>query len=211
MLHLNSGIHLHEIKMILFIQQKLNGAGIDITRRFRRFYRRLPHLFPQLFRQRHTGRLLDQLLMIALNGAVSLPQMHHISIAVSQDLELNMARIFYKALQIHPPISETADRLFLCCPETLFKIRRIKDFPHSFSAAAQSRLDHDWIADLLCRLQGCLTVRERLFRSRHHRYAHCSHSLSGFLFIAQFFHDFRRRPHKDKTTLPAKIRKLAVF
>ena len=28
--------------MILFIQQKLNGAGIDITRRFRRFYRRLP-------------------------------------------------------------------------------------------------------------------------------------------------------------------------
>ena len=67
MLHLDPGIHLHEIKISVLLQKELNRPGICIMSRFCRLHCRLSHLLSQFRRQCDRGGLFDHFLMIPLD------------------------------------------------------------------------------------------------------------------------------------------------
>ena len=86
MFHLQPRVHLHEVKVQLFVHHKLNSASADIVNCFRRPDGRLAEPPPDLPRQARSRGLLDNFLMPALDGAVALKQVDIIAMLVSKYL-----------------------------------------------------------------------------------------------------------------------------
>ena len=139
----------------------------DIACRLRRRNRHISHALTQFFGQRRGRRFLDHLLMIALNRAVPLSEMDDIAVRVGKNLKFNMTRMLNKMFQIHHTARKRRLRLFLCCQKRLLKFFLTRGDTHSFSAAAERRLDDDRITDFCSFLLSCLCVHDRLRASRY--------------------------------------------
>src|SRR5438046_293533 len=95
------GIHVEEREAALVVHQELERAGVDVADRARAGERGLgePALGPRIEIRRR--RLLDELLMAALDRALALVQMHDRAFAVAEDLHLDVAGRFEIALHVH--------------------------------------------------------------------------------------------------------------
>ena len=191
MLHLDPGIHLHEIIGSFRIKDELHGSRICIVYRPRRQDRVPVHGIADLIIDGRRGRLLDQLLMVSLDRTVTLAQRHHVAELVRHDLDLHMARVLDEPLDIHGIVAECIGGFPLGHVELKFKLVRGLRHAHAFAAAAGRRLDHHRIADLLRQLHAGLRVIHRFFRTRHDRYAGLHHGLAGMRFISHAVDDFR--------------------
>ena len=114
--------------------------------------------------RRHAGRrrLLDHLLVAALQRAVALEEMDDVAVPVGEDLDLDVARRQHVFLDQHPRVAEGALRLALGARERRLEIGRLVDPPHALAAAAGHRLDQHRIADLV----GLLAQEVRLLLAR---------------------------------------------
>ncbi len=84
MLDLNACIHLQEIEGVaLAIDQKFNGAGAAIRQPLRKADRGCMQARAQGLRQTGRGRFLDELLIAALDRAVTLAQMDDLAAAIA--------------------------------------------------------------------------------------------------------------------------------
>src|SRR5262249_1549417 len=92
MLHLDSGIHFHEIKILAIIYQKLEGADIRIPNFLDRLYDAGSDFLAQRWRHDDGRRLLNQLLVAALNRALPFAEMNGVAVFVRHDLKLDMTR-----------------------------------------------------------------------------------------------------------------------
>src|SRR5207247_645470 len=88
------------------VHQELERAGVDVADRARAGERGLgePALGPRLEIRRR--RLIDELLMAALDRALALVQMHDRAFAVAEDLHLDVAGRFEIALHVHLTLAD---------------------------------------------------------------------------------------------------------
>src|SRR5271157_5718723 len=89
-LHLYPGIHFHEIYILFLVNDEFYSARISIFHRLCSAHGKLSQLFAKLLRSNGRWRLLYELLMPPLDGAVALSQVNHISLAVRNYLDLDM-------------------------------------------------------------------------------------------------------------------------
>ncbi len=74
MLHLQAGIHLHEVELLALVDQELDGARAHIADRARRRDGGLRHCCAHLVAQTRRRRFLDDFLMPALHRAIAIEQ-----------------------------------------------------------------------------------------------------------------------------------------
>src|SRR4029453_2754972 len=91
MLDLYPRVHLEEVERAVRGEQELHCAGTDIPDRAGGCDGCIAEGRPQIGVDRGGGRLLDDLLMPALDGALSFAQRYHGSVAVRDDLHLDVA------------------------------------------------------------------------------------------------------------------------
>src|SRR4051794_1341778 len=77
MLDLQPGVHLEEIERPALVQQELDGAGIRVVHRTRYRCGRGDDLPPQFGTDSNRWRLLDNLLMPALDRALAFDERNH--------------------------------------------------------------------------------------------------------------------------------------
>ena len=95
------------------------------------------------------GRLLDELLVAPLDGAVALAEMDDVAVAVREDLHLDVARVVEVALDVDGGVREVRLALPLRGLEgTVDVVGRAGD-AEPLPAATGRRLDRDRVADLL--------------------------------------------------------------
>src|ERR1044071_183890 len=100
MLDLQPRVHLHEIDVLrVMLGDELDRAGADIADRARRGDRYLAELVAPFRAEPGRGRLLDDLLMAALDRAVAFPEMHDVALRVAKHLHLDMVRPLEIALE----------------------------------------------------------------------------------------------------------------
>ena len=92
-LHLDPGVHLHEIVVPLVIEEKLHRSGTRVVhgpgcRGSKRTY-----LLAQTRRQVGRGRFFQQLLVAALDGTFPLSKVYDVAVLIGEDLELDMASL----------------------------------------------------------------------------------------------------------------------
>ena len=158
MLNLNPRIDFEDVKILVLIDEKFDCSCVGISRRLpqthRRVAQRLSHILPQQWR----GRLLDQLLMSALKGAITLPQMDQIPVIVAEDLHLHVPSPLDVFFDVNRRVFEGVLRLGLRLLDSRPQRNLIVSYAHSSSAAARRRFDDHRIADVVGYVQGVFLI-----------------------------------------------------
>jgi hypothetical protein len=152
MLDLEARVHLEEEELTaLVVDQELDRARRRVVERAREPQRRVAHALAQRELDARGGRLLDDLLMPALDRALALAQVHEVAVAIAEDLDLDVTRARHVALEEHAIVSESAGRLAPRGRDRLGELAlRVHD-PHALAAAARDRLHQQRITNRIPR------------------------------------------------------------
>ncbi len=184
MLHLNTGVHLHEIEVPVRVEEKFDGACGVISYGPCYCHGDIAHCLSQLIIQGRRGGFLEQLLMLTLNGALSFTQVDDIPVHIAKYLEFNMFGILDIFLYKDAGVVECFLSLAAGHIEHLLHLRLLADDAHSPAAATGGRLDNYRVTYAGCMFQ-CLILIGDTTRSTHgHGYLVPQGYLPGDGFIA---------------------------
>ena len=93
MLNLQSRVHFHEIKRVIFADQELDRTRADIIDRLRRCDRSIAHGAARGFGEIGGRRLFHHFLVPALDTAVSIKQRDTLPLLVKEHLNLYVTRL----------------------------------------------------------------------------------------------------------------------
>src|SRR5829696_9083296 len=114
MLDLKARVDLEEEELLAAgREQELDGPGADVPERLAGRDRRAAHPGPQLLADRGRGRLLDDLLVAALDRALALAEVDDAPARVAEDLDLHVPRRVDVALEEDGVVAERGRRLAL--------------------------------------------------------------------------------------------------
>ena len=105
-LDLDPGVHLHEEVVALAREQPLDRAGRAVPGRASRVDRDPADPLAQRVVDRGRGRLLDELLVAALDRAVALAEVDHVAVPVGEHLHLDVPRILDEPLDVDGRVGE---------------------------------------------------------------------------------------------------------
>ena len=145
-LDLHARVHLEE-EVLAVLQQALDRAGADVVDGGGGVDGDLADVRAQLLVDRGAGRLLDQLLVAALDRAVALAEVDHVAVPVGEHLHLDVARVGQVALEVDRRVGEELLALARGALEGLLAARRGQRDAEALAAAAARGLDRDRVAD----------------------------------------------------------------
>ena len=148
MLDLDAAVQLEQVE-VAAVQHELDRAGAPVADRPPEGDRRLAHPRPQLAVEGGGGRLLEHLLVAALDRALTLAERDHLAVRVREQLDLDVARSLDEALVVHGVVAECRLRLPLGRGGCLLELGRVADDPHAAAASAGRCLDHERVPDLV--------------------------------------------------------------
>ena len=106
MLHLQSCVHLHEVELAIGSSQELHRSSAGVADGRRCGCGAQAQALALILRESGAGRLLDQLLMVALDRALSVAEVDCVAKVVGQDLDLDVAATREVAFQVEGAIAE---------------------------------------------------------------------------------------------------------
>ena len=106
MLDLQARVHFEKIKILLLIQQKLQGSGADVADRARALDGDTADAPPGAVVQSRRRRFFDDFLMAPLDRAFAIVEMNDMAVVVGENLNFDMARFLDKLLDVQPRIAE---------------------------------------------------------------------------------------------------------
>ena len=154
MLDLKPRVHLHEpdpvrAKALRSLGDEFDGPRPHVVHSLCRLDRGRADSHARRRIHPRRRRLLDHLLMAALERAVAFEQMHHVSVAVAEHLHLDVARpqdIFFDQ---HAIVAEGRGRLAAAALKAIGEVLPRVDPAHTLAAASGDRLDQHRITDLI--------------------------------------------------------------
>jgi hypothetical protein len=210
-LHLQPGVHFHEIKLLGFVHQKLHGARAYVSDCARSLDRGACHRRAHLVAQTRRRRLFDDLLMAALHRAIAVEQAHDVAMSVGEHLNFHVACQREVALQQKFIVAERG----ACQPLRRFHRRRNLGggvhHPHSLAAAARTGLDDERKADATRLLHQPLRRLIIAVVPGSHRHPHGRHGGLRRALRAHGADGGRRRPDEDQSLIGAGLGKIGVL
>jgi hypothetical protein len=209
-LDLDPRVHLEEVEVPLRVHEELDRAGAAVADRARRGDGGLAHALAPRGRHAVGGRLLDHLLVPALDRALALEEVHGPAVAVGQHLDLDVPRLFDELLHVQTVVAERGARLAARARRRGRDLGLAAHEPHALAAAARGGLDHDGRTDVEDPAPDRL-VRQALRGAGHDRHAGLLHRLARGHLVAHAPHHVARRPDEDDAFLVAQVREGAVL
>ena len=151
-LDLQARVHLEEVAPPVHLDQKLDGAGVHVSRALGDADGGGAELRAQFLRDTRPGRLLDQLLVTPLDRAVAFSEPNDVAVAVREDLHLDVARAPDLPLQVQSGRSEGRGRLAGRASPGSLEVLVADDDAHPLATAASGRFEEHRVADLLRRV-----------------------------------------------------------
>ena len=148
---------------------ELDGAGGVVADRLRQRDRLRAHLLARRLVEQRRRRLLDDLLVAALDRAFALAEMDDVAVLVAQHLDFDVARVLDVFLDEHAVVAERALRLRARADKAFRDLGFVVRDPQALAAAAGRRLDHHRIADLGGDLLRLRLVGDLALIARHGR------------------------------------------
>ena len=147
-LDLEARVHLEEVEVALRVDDELDGAGALVADRATGGDGRVAEPGTERGVDGGRRRLLDDLLVAALDRALALEAVHQVAVRVAEDLDLDVAGRGHVALDEQRVVAEGARRLAPGGRERVGQRRRLADDAHALAAAARRRLHQHGEADL---------------------------------------------------------------
>ena len=143
MLHLDAGVHLHEVEILLLVHQILDGAGVDVFDLLAELHRGVAHAFAELFADEGGRALLDDLLIAALQGAVAFAEGDDVAFGIAEDLDFDVVGIQDQLLHVHVAVAEAFFGFITGRGEGTSHGGFIVDGSHAATAPAIGGFEHD--------------------------------------------------------------------
>jgi hypothetical protein len=199
-LHLEPGVHFEEVERATRRQHELDGAGPDIADGGGGGDRGAAHALAQRLAHGRRRRLLDHLLVPALDRALALEQVHDTAVRVTEDLQLDVARALDVALHQQRVVAEGGEGLAARRCERPGERRSVVHHTHALPATPGRRLHQEGQADRE-RLAGeALVVEPGTGDARNHGHARRGHDALR-LDLAPHGTDRRRRRSDEEQPL----------
>ena len=169
MLDLKPRVHLEEIEIAVLVDDELDRAGGVVADGLGQRDGLRAHRRAGLGVDERARRLLDHLLIAALDRAFALAEMDDVAVLVAEHLNLDMARLLDIFLDEHAVVAEARLGLRLRRVEAFLHLFAAIGDAHALAAAAGRRLDHHRIADLVGDLGRLLGVLDHAEMAGHGR------------------------------------------
>ncbi len=209
-LHLDPGVHLHEVHLAVG-EQELHGAGVLVAHRLGRAHRQVADIGALLGGELRARGDLDELLVAALDRAVALEQVHGVAEGIGEDLRLDVLGIDDALLEEYLGAAEGLGRLGDHPRERLFQLLAAVAATDAATAAAGGGLEHHRVADPLGFAQGLGEIGDVAFGAGGAGHAGGDHAAAGFGLVAHAADHLRRRADELDTALGADFRQLGIF
>ena len=184
MLHLDAGVHLHEVEAAAAIHQEFDRAGALVVDRAGCGHGRIAHPPAQFRIDSTAGGFFEQLLVASLDRAVPFAQMHDIAVAIGQDLHLDMARPVDEFLHVEAGVAKGRFGLALGGLEQVVKLVSGGHQPHAAAATAGGGLNHHRVAHGFGQGCGFGGAGEQAFTAGNRRHPDPLHRCLGGGFVA---------------------------
>ena len=147
-LDLEPRVHLQEEEPAVIGQEELDRARPDVPGGSGHAQGGGAHGRAQPGTDRWRGGLLQDLLLPPLGAAVTLGQVHAMTVGVEEDLDFDVASRFEQALEDEPIVAERGHRLAAAGRQRLRKLLRGAYHPHALATTPGGRLHQQREADL---------------------------------------------------------------
>ena len=171
-LDLQAGVHLEERDGAVLADEELAGAGADVADLLEDRLRRLVERAVLLLGEERRGRLLDELLVAALQRAVAGRHDHDVAVLVGEALGLDVAGLVEVLLDEALAAAERRDRLAGGRLEELGHLLARAGDLEAAAAAAEGGLDRHGQAVHVDELEHLRGIRHRVQRAGGERRAH---------------------------------------
>lgn len=152
-LDLDSGVDFNEVVAVLLVDQELSGTGIAVVHRLGQSDGIIQNVVTDIGWKVFGGCNLNHFLVTTLNTAVTLEEMDHVSVVVTEQLHFDMLWFIQETLDEDGAVSEGRLGLGSGTFKGVLERLLIPDDTHSAATTAESGLDDDGEA---------IGVRERL-------------------------------------------------
>src|SRR5262249_24083190 len=132
-----------------------------------------------------------------LHRAISLVEMDHVTVRVSEDLYLDVSRPSDESLQEQRAVAEGRLRLALAAGEGFGHFLGIRHDAHPATTPAPRCLEHEGAADLSAQLRRCLRRRQRLHAPGDDGNAERTREAARPYLVAEKAEHGGGRPHED--------------
>jgi len=211
MFHLNPGVHLDEIELVILVQE-FEGAGAAVTDPAAGFGATLADLVDQFAIDAGGGRLFDDFLVATLHRAVALAQIDRVAMLVGEYLDLDMARVLEILLHVDDRVAERSLRLGLGGRHGIQQCRLGMYHPHPAPATAARGLDDHRVSDRSRRAHDLLgVVGQRTVGAGHAGNARGLHGVLGAHLVAHQLDRFGTRADEHEARLLDPFGEFGVF
>ena len=211
-LHLQPGVHLHEVELAALLGDELHGAGVHVSHRARGSHRGGTDLTPPGRGHARSGRLLQHLLVAPLHRAVALEQVNRRCRACRQTPASRCgagACRYFSISTRSSPKAAAASRLAEA--ERTLELRGGFDDAHALAAATGGGLDQHRIADPIGLARERVEVLRLAVIAGHQRHAGLLHQLLGRALGAHRADRARRRADEDDAAALACLGEVRVL
>ena len=210
-LDLNAGVHLDEIVVAVAVDEELHRAGVDIADGLGDLHGVSVQLLADALGHAPRGRKLHDLLVAALQRAVTLAEVAHVAVLVGEDLHLDVLGLHEVFLDEDVVIAEGLARLVLDELERGDDVLGHLAQAHTAAAAAGCRLEDDGEAEADGLLECLLPVAQGLGAAGDDRHAAFHGDLLGRELVAHLAEHVARRPDERDAGLFTGAGKVRVF
>ncbi|MPL82810.1 hypothetical protein SDC9_28759 [bioreactor metagenome] len=211
MFHLQAGVHLEEVEVLVPVDDEFHGAGRGVAHGLRQRDGLLAHRLARRRVEERRGRLFDDLLVAALDRAFALVQIDAVAVLVAEHLDLDVARLGHELLDEDAVVAEARRGLVLRAFKAFAGFLLVPGDAHALAAAAGRSLDHHRIADLVRDLHRFLGVGDQPHVARNRRDARFLGQLLRGDLVAHRLDRGRRRPDEDDAFLLQRLGELHVL
>ncbi len=196
-LDLDPAVDLDEVRVAGAVDEELEGADVLVARGHDGPNRRLRQGRAGLRRQRRRRRLLEDLLVAPLDGAVALAEVDAGAEPVDRDLDLDVAVVVEPLLEVDRVVAERGLRLGAADLDRRLQLPRGPDHPHALAAAAGGRLDEHRVADPVGFAERVVLVADHR-RARDRRQPEPTEQAAGALLRGEPVEHVGRRPDEGQ-------------
>ena len=149
MLHLQTGVHFEEVEGFVLTDHEFNRTGRLVLHGLGQSNGLLTHGFTGSRVDEGRWGFFDDLLVTALNRAITFVQVDHVAVGVTQHLDFDVARFFDKFFDEDAVIAEGVLGFVLTRGKTFVGFFVVERNTQTFTATAGRGLDHHRVADTL--------------------------------------------------------------
>ncbi len=198
MLDLQARVHLEKVEIARPIDDELDGSGAGVADGASKFAGLLAHRPAGVGVEERRRRLLDDLLIPALDRAFTLTQVDAVAVLVGENLDLDVPRLRDELLDEDAVVPEARLGFAAGRTKALARLMLRPGNAHALAATTGAGLDHDRKADLAGNLRRFVFVGDQAHVTRHGRDAGLRRQLLRGDLVAHGLDRRRRRADEDQ-------------